>query len=122
MCCVLGVGRMPARCRTEHSNNIESAILAEASCQRLPRVHAKVTGSFMHVRVLSFPPQAAAGEAVGLSAADVAQIAAERRLQAQQRFMAGWLKLQNEVNALIDSTAADNSDQSVRAQSWCRVL
>jgi hypothetical protein len=34
-------------------------------------------------------------------------------LQAQQRFMAGWLKLQNEVNALIDSTAADNTDQSV---------
>lgn len=68
---------------------------------------------------MSFRPQAAAGEAVGLSAADVAQIAAERRLQAQQRFMAGWLKLQNEVNALIDSTSADNSDQAVRAQfSW----
>lgn len=48
-----------------------------------------------------------------MSAADVQQIAADRRLQAQQRFMAGWLKLQNEVNALIDSTAADNSDQAV---------
>jgi hypothetical protein len=57
--------------------------------------------------------QAAAGEAVGLSAEDMAQVAAARRLQAQQRFMAGWLKLQNEVNALIDSTAADNTDQSV---------
>jgi len=29
--------------------------------------------------------------------------------------MAGWLKLQNEVNALIDSTAAENTDQSVSA-------
>lgn len=54
---------------------------------------------------------------MGLSGADVAQIAAERRLQAQQRFMAGWLKLQNEVNALIDSTAADNTDQSV-SYTW----
>jgi hypothetical protein len=66
--------------------------------------------------------QAAAGQAVGLSAADVQQIAADRRLQAQQRFMAGWLKLQNEVNALIDSTAADNSDQAVSKAClllWC---
>ena len=58
---------------------------------------------------------------MGLSAADVAQIAAERRLQAQQRFMAGWLKLQNEVNALIDSTAADQTDQSVSTR-LCRLL
>jgi hypothetical protein len=27
--------------------------------------------------------------------------------------MAGWLKLQNEVAALIDSTAADQTDQTV---------
>jgi hypothetical protein len=30
--------------------------------------------------------------------------------------MGAWLKLQNEVNALIDSTAADNTDQMVRAR------
>lgn len=64
--------------------------------------------------------QAEAGQALGLSGADVAQIAAERRLQAQQRFMAGWLKLQNEVNALIDSTAADNTDQSVSSLGFMK--
>ncbi|KAF8073189.1 rpa1 [Scenedesmus sp. PABB004] len=62
---------------------------------------------------------AAAGGAGGapLSAADAAAVAAARRGEALQRFTAAWLRLQNEVNALIDSTAADNTDQAgVRQQ------
>lgn len=43
----------------------------------------------------------------------IAAIKARRRAEAQQRFMSGWLRLQNEVNALIDSTTADNTDQAV---------
>eukprot|EP00775_Hariotina_reticulata_P014827 gene14827-15010_t len=53
----------------------------------------------------------------GLTPAQIAAIKARRRAEAQQRFMSGWLRLQNEVNALIDSTTADNTDQAgVRQQ------
>ncbi|KAF6245033.1 hypothetical protein COO60DRAFT_1650460 [Scenedesmus sp. NREL 46B-D3] len=63
---------------------------------------------------------AAAGSGAGVAAltpAQVADIGAARRSEALQRFTAGWLRLQNEVNALIDSTTAENTDQAgVRQQ------
>jgi hypothetical protein len=53
--------------------------------------------------------------AAALTPAQQAAISAARRSEALQRFTAGWLRLQNEVNALIDSTTAENTDQAVRA-------
>jgi hypothetical protein len=35
--------------------------------------------------------------------------------------MSGWLRLQNEVNALIDSTTADNTDQAVSGSGTANV-
>jgi hypothetical protein len=52
--------------------------------------------------------------AAALTPAQRAAISAARRSEALQRFTAGWLRLQNEVNALIDSTTAENTDQAVR--------
>jgi hypothetical protein len=52
--------------------------------------------------------------AAALTPAQRAVISAARRSEALQRFTAGWLRLQNEVNALIDSTTAENTDQAVR--------
>jgi hypothetical protein len=51
--------------------------------------------------------------AAALTPAQRAAISAARRSEALQRFTAGWLRLQNEVNALIDSTTAENTDQAV---------
>eukprot|EP00879_Flechtneria_rotunda_P027392 GHRR01029340.1.p1 GENE.GHRR01029340.1~~GHRR01029340.1.p1 ORF type:complete len:728 (+),score=248.94 GHRR01029340.1:30-2186(+) len=63
------------------------------------------------------PESLAAAAAAALTPAQLANIKAKRAQEALQRFMAGWLRLQNEVNALIDSTAADNTDQTgVRQQ------
>jgi hypothetical protein len=65
---------------------------------------------------------AAQGSEAGAAALTPAQqtaISAARRSEALQRFTAGWLRLQNEVNALIDSTTAENTDQAVRGTVLC---
>jgi hypothetical protein len=57
--------------------------------------------------------------AAALTPAQQAVISAARRSEALQRFTAGWLRLQNEVNALIDSTTAENTDQAVCTGLLC---
>lgn len=37
----------------------------------------------------------------------------QQRMAEQERFTLAWLRLQGEVNALIDSTTAENSEQPV---------
>ena len=44
------------------------------------------------------------------SAAEAAALAPAERAAEQERFTQGWLRLQQEVNALIDSTTAENSE------------
>jgi hypothetical protein len=40
-------------------------------------------------------------------------LSAQQRAAESERFTQAWLRLQGEVNALIDSTTAENSDQPV---------
>eukprot|EP00878_Enallax_costatus_P014414 GHUV01015074.1.p1 GENE.GHUV01015074.1~~GHUV01015074.1.p1 ORF type:complete len:939 (+),score=340.24 GHUV01015074.1:365-2818(+) len=60
---------------------------------------------------------AEAAAAAGLTEAQRQQIMQQRTTDRVQRFTSNWLRLQNEVNALIDSTSAENTDQNgVRQQ------
>lgn len=62
--------------------------------------------------VVTFPQDTEAA-VTALTEAQQQLIQRQRNLDMLQRFTSGWLRLQNEVNALIDSTSAENTDQNV---------
>ena len=50
--------------------------------------------------------------------ATLGALTAAQRAAEQERFTQAWLRLQQEVNALIDSTTAENSDTPVRRRRF----
>jgi hypothetical protein len=94
----------------EHTQNVTMQRILQA-CLTLQSVREDMAAAAAAAAASSDP---GAGSSAQLNAAALAAVADARRSEALQRFMSGWLRLQNEVNALIDSTTAENTDQAVR--------
>ncbi len=93
----------------EHTQNITLQRILQA-CLSLQSIQQDMANNQQQQQI------AAGAGGSNLTPAQLAEIARARRSEALQRFIAGWLRLQNEVNALIDSTTAENTDQAVSAE------